>query len=233
MDGAGRSEMGPFYCPIHYLSRYNLSFSRFNVSCAALAWTNLSPLHFSGKSSRQCLLSFIESHIKPWLAFWWSHFISDEPNHSLHGNPNIFLENCHFQSKTFDGTKEKKSLIEFAKKEENSRFRSRQVGNKPFQLAAIICSKWEFWQIYAQWRLIVGDKCGFFATGHLWPSDAPPAVDHSKVHPLNLCVLASVPSLTFLQCAFLHSVLGRVRPPGVPRQPLPPGGLRPGKHSKF
>lgn len=24
MDGAGRTEMGPFYCPIHYLSRYNI-----------------------------------------------------------------------------------------------------------------------------------------------------------------------------------------------------------------
>ena len=105
------------------LSRYNIPFLHNIPTCAALAWTNLSSLHFSGKSSRQCLLSFIESHIKPWLAFWWSHFISDEPNHSLHGNPNIFLENCHFQSKTFDGyhkAKGKKSMIEFAKKEENS-----------------------------------------------------------------------------------------------------------------
>ena len=205
----------------------SLSRSRYNIPAAALAWTNLSSLHFSGKSNRQCLLSFIESHIKPWLAFWWSHFISDEPNHSLHGNPNIFLEKCHFQSKTFDGyhkVEEKSLWLTLWRKKKM--FPSRQVENQPFQLAAIICSKWEFWQIYAQWRLIVGDKCGFFATDHLWPSDAPPAVDHSKVQP---CVCAC----QWLFSSVLHSALARVRPPGGLRQPLPVGGLRPGKHSKF
>ena len=174
-----------------------------------------------------------ERHIKPWLAFWWSHFISDEPNHPFHGNPNIFLEYFRFQSKTserYQRDREKKSLIEFSKKQENLNF-SKEVDKRTrliswiFQQAAIICGKWGFWQIYAQWRLIVGDKCGFFATGHLWPSHPPssptvvhPWFPHVRPHGRDVLVLPEWSAES---------------PPTGVRQPLPVGGLRPGKHSKF
>ena len=153
-------------------------------------------------------------------------------NQTIHfmGIKTFSLNNVIFNQKLLmDITKSKRKSpwLNSLKKQENARFHtffpSWEVDNKSSR--AIICSKWEFWQIYAQWRLIVGDKCGFFATGHLWPSDAPPAVDNSKVHPC-LC-LAECPVWLF------SSVHLAECPPGGLRQPLPVGGLRPGKHSKF
>ena len=180
MDGVGRSEMGPFYCPIHYLSVQSIP------SMRALASTNLSATFL--RKIQQAMSSFLyrEPH-KTMIGFlmksfhfrWTKPFTSWESQHFpwklSFSIKNFWWISQSQREKVFDWILQKRRRIQV--------FPSWQVENKPFQLAAIICSKWEFWQIYAQWRLIVGDKCGFFATGHLWPSDAPPAVDHSKVHP--------------------------------------------------
>ena len=165
-------------------------------------------------------------------------------NQTIHfmGIPTFSLKIVIFNQKLLmDITKPKgKSL--WLNSPKKRKIPSWQVGNKPFQLAAIICGKWEFWQIYAQWRLIVGDKCWFLQlpiSDHpmpplLWTTAKCPLQLFSSVLVLH-GVLGSVLVLHSVlgSVLVLHSVLGRVGPPGVPRQPLPPGGLRPGKHSKF
>ena len=190
MDGAGRSEMGPFYCPIHYLSVQSIP------SMRALASTNLSATFL--RKIQQAMSSFLyrEPH-KTMIGFlmksfhfrWTKPFTSWESQH--------FPWKLSFSIKNFwwISQSQREKVYDWIR-QKRGKFHPGKLGTNPsFQLAAIICGKWEFWQIYAQWRLIVGDKCWFFATDHLWPSDAPPAVDHSKVHLCNfspVCLCSTV-----------------------------------------
>ena len=117
-------------------------------------------------------------------------------NQTIHfmGIPTFSLKIVIFNQKLLmDITKPKgKSL--WLNSPKKRKIPSWQVENKPFQLAAIICGKWEFWQIYAQWRLIVGDKCWFLQ----------PTISDHPMPPLlwtTAKCTTSVPSATFLQCA--------------------------------